>query len=86
MIRPGLPRGLAHGLPPNLVHSEKLTVAERHTVPHVAPDWPGFADMPPVLATAMMIGFVEQINGGQPPAASNVTRPLPPHRSEYRHP
>jgi len=43
-----------------LIHSESLTVAERHTVPHVATDWPGFTDMPPVLATAMMIGFVEQ--------------------------
>jgi len=43
-----------------LVHSESMTVAERHTVPCVAPDWPGFANMPPVLATAMMIGFIEQ--------------------------
>ena len=43
-----------------LRHSETLQVAERHTVPQVAPDWSGFADMPPVLATAMMIGFMEQ--------------------------
>jgi hypothetical protein len=45
---------------PGLVHSERLTVVERHTVPHVVPDWPGFVNMPPVRATAMMIGFVEQ--------------------------
>lgn len=43
-----------------LRHSETLQVAERHTVPQVAPDWSGFVDMPPVLATAMMIGFMEQ--------------------------
>jgi fluoroacetyl-CoA thioesterase len=37
-----------------------MVVAARHTVPGVAPEWPGFADMPPVFATAMMIGFIEQ--------------------------
>lgn len=47
-------------LAPGLIHSESMTVADRHTVPHVAPDWPGFAAMPPVLATAMMVGFIEQ--------------------------
>lgn len=46
-------------IPSGLSHSETMTVAACHTVPKVA-DWPGFADMPPVLATAMMIGFVEQ--------------------------
>jgi len=43
-----------------LTHSETLVVAERHTVPQVEPNWSGFADMPLVLATAMMIGFIEQ--------------------------
>ena len=43
-----------------LRHCEQLTVEDRHTVPHVDSTWPGFADMPPVLATAMMIGFIEQ--------------------------
>src|SRR5690606_10949532 len=43
-----------------LTHSETLVVAERHTVPQAEPNWSGFADMPPVLATAMMIGFIEQ--------------------------
>ena len=43
-----------------LHHSEQLLVSERHTVPAVEPSWPGFQDMPPVLATAMMIAFIEQ--------------------------
>jgi fluoroacetyl-CoA thioesterase len=42
-----------------LRHSERLLVEDRHTVPRVVPDWAGFADMPPVLATAMLVGFVE---------------------------
>jgi fluoroacetyl-CoA thioesterase len=47
-------------LTPGLRHTERLTVAPHHTVPRVDADWPGFKDMPPVLATAMLIGFVEQ--------------------------
>ena len=43
-----------------LRHTEALRVEPRHTVPQVAPDWPGFSDMPPVFATAMMVGFIEQ--------------------------
>ena len=43
-----------------LRHSEAMLVEPKHTVPQVAPDWPGFADMPPAFATAMMIGFIEQ--------------------------
>jgi fluoroacetyl-CoA thioesterase len=43
-----------------LRHAASMTVLPRHTVPEVAPDWPGFRDMPPVLATAMMVGFLEQ--------------------------
>ena len=43
-----------------LLHSEQMTVGPHHTVPQVDPEWPGFRDMPPVLATAMMIAFVEQ--------------------------
>lgn len=42
-----------------LHHSERMVVAPSHTVPQVA-DWPGFSDMPPVFATAMMVGFMEQ--------------------------
>lgn len=37
-----------------------MIVTAAHTVPRVAPEWSGFAGMPPVFATAMMIGFVEQ--------------------------
>lgn len=49
--RPALQAGMRH--------TARMTVASRHTVPQVA-DWPGFADMPAVFATAMMVGFMEQ--------------------------
>ncbi|MDT1061931.1 thioesterase family protein [Paracoccus sp. CPCC 101403] len=45
---------------PGPLHRETMRVEARHTVPAIAPDWPGFADMPPVLATAIMVGFMEQ--------------------------
>lgn len=47
-------------LSPGLSHREEMIVSHNHLVPQVAPEWPGFVDMPPVFATAMMIGFVEQ--------------------------
>lgn len=43
-----------------LRHSEQFTVKSRHTVPEVDTVWTGFQDMPPVLATAMMVAFIEQ--------------------------
>lgn len=43
-----------------LHHSAQLTVESRHTVPEVDTSWSGFQDMPPVLATAMMVAFIEQ--------------------------
>ena len=43
-----------------LRHSANLTVESRHTVPEVDRSWSGFQDMPPVLATAMMVAFIEQ--------------------------
>jgi fluoroacetyl-CoA thioesterase len=43
-----------------LRHVEEFTVLTRHTVPNADPEWPGFRDMPAVLATAFMIGFMEQ--------------------------
>ena len=49
-------------IPPALFglrHSETMHIQPSHTVPQVDPDWPGFADMAPVLATAMLTGFVE---------------------------
>lgn len=42
-----------------LRHSEHMVVTAAHAVPQVG-HWPGFADMPQVFATAMMIGFMEQ--------------------------
>ena len=47
-------------LPLGLRHTERMVVAAHHTVPRVDSEWPGFKDMPPVLATAMLIGFIEQ--------------------------
>lgn len=43
-----------------LRHSARLVVAPLHTVPEIDDAWPGFRDMPPVFATAMMIAFVEE--------------------------
>lgn len=43
-----------------LRHSWQLTVDPRHTVSRVDATWPGFRDMPPVLATAMMVAFIEE--------------------------
>jgi fluoroacetyl-CoA thioesterase len=43
-----------------LTHTATLHVTPAHTVPKLEPNWDGFADMPPVFATAMMIGFIEQ--------------------------
>src|SRR5262245_28628897 len=39
--------------------SRAIIVTERLTVPHVSNAFTGFADMPPVFATAFMVGFVE---------------------------
>jgi fluoroacetyl-CoA thioesterase len=51
-----------------LIHTEKLVVQAKHTVPQVDTEWEGFKDMPPVFATAMMVAFMEQtcIMGLQP--------------------
>ncbi len=46
-------------LSPGLKHQESMTVERHHIVPEVG-RWAGFTDMPPVFATVMMIGFVEQ--------------------------
>ena len=45
--------------PIGLRHRETLAVDESLTVPQVSPAFAGFRDMPPVLATAYMVGFVE---------------------------
>ena len=47
------------GLRPGLRHTQSVRVDERLTVPAVSPAYTGFADMPPVFATAFLVGFVE---------------------------
>lgn len=56
-----------------LRHTETMTVNNDHTVPEVEKSWQGFQDMPPVFATAMMVGFMEQtcIEGLRPYLQSN---------------
>src|SRR5262249_49398786 len=44
---------------PGLTHTETLQVDDRLIVPAVLPAFTGFQDMPPVFATAFMVGFVE---------------------------
>jgi fluoroacetyl-CoA thioesterase len=44
---------------PGLRHVETLRVDQSFTVPSVSPSFASFADMPPVLATAFMVGFIE---------------------------
>ena len=55
-----------------LRHSASLRVESRHSVPEVDTSWPGFKDMPSVLATAMMVAFIEEtcIMGLRPHLAS----------------
>ncbi|MGA2636178.1 thioesterase family protein [Methylocella sp.] len=43
-----------------LRHVQKLQIDQSLTVPAVSPAFTGFADMPPVLATAYMVGFIER--------------------------
>jgi len=47
-------------LQPGLRFEARQIVTEAQTVPQVEPEWDGFKDMPPVFATAMMVGFIEQ--------------------------
>jgi fluoroacetyl-CoA thioesterase len=44
---------------PGVAHTERLRVTETLTVPAVSPAFTGFSDMPPVFATAYMIGLME---------------------------
>lgn len=46
-------------LPVGLTFSQTVTVTEDLTVPCLSPVYTGLADMPPVFATAFMVGFVE---------------------------
>jgi fluoroacetyl-CoA thioesterase len=51
--------GQSNGPPIGLRHSLSVRVDERLTVPAVAAAFTGFADMPPVFATAFLVGFIE---------------------------
>jgi fluoroacetyl-CoA thioesterase len=42
-----------------LRHSKTITVVPGLTVPRVSPEFGSFGDMPPVFATAFMVGFIE---------------------------
>jgi len=42
-----------------LTHSETIAVPAGLTVPEMADRFPGFAEMPPVFATAYLVAFVE---------------------------
>lgn len=46
-------------LKPGLTHTAALVVDDSLTVPCVSPHLSAFSDMPPVFATAMMVGFIE---------------------------
>jgi fluoroacetyl-CoA thioesterase len=46
-------------LRPGLRHVQTLRVEQSLTVPALSSAFTGFADMPPVFATAFMVGFVE---------------------------
>jgi len=46
-------------IPLGLRHRLDLRVDERLTVPFVSAAFAGFADMPPVFATAFMVAFIE---------------------------
>jgi fluoroacetyl-CoA thioesterase len=44
---------------PGITHSLSLQVSDRLLVTAVSPDFPGFAGLPPVFATAFLVGFME---------------------------
>ncbi|HWA46492.1 MAG TPA: thioesterase family protein [Hypericibacter adhaerens] len=46
--------------PVGLRHRESVKIDRALTVPAVSPAFPHFRDMPPVFATAFMVGFVEE--------------------------
>ena len=46
-------------LVPGLSHKATLSIGHELTVPALAPHFSSFSDMPPVFATAYMVGFIE---------------------------
>jgi fluoroacetyl-CoA thioesterase len=51
--------GMNSDLKPGLLHVQSLRVVASLTVPAVSRSFTSFADMPPVFATAFLVGFVE---------------------------
>lgn len=49
----------ALGLQPGLKHRQTLRIEAGLTVPRVSPAFANFSEMPPVFATAFMVGFIE---------------------------
>jgi fluoroacetyl-CoA thioesterase len=50
---------MENALVPGLSHTLSLNVNDRLLVTAFSPDFSGFADLPPVFATAFMVGFME---------------------------
>lgn len=50
---------MSHPVQVGLRHSKTITVERGLTVPEVSPAFGSFRDMPPVFATAYMVGFIE---------------------------
>jgi fluoroacetyl-CoA thioesterase len=46
-------------LKPGLSYQKHLPITPELTVPHVSKAFDNFSDMPPVFATALMVGFIE---------------------------
>lgn len=42
-----------------LRHTQRLSVEEQITLPYISPKFTGFAQSPPVLATAFLVGLAE---------------------------
>src|SRR5262245_55039833 len=54
-----MPVETSSALRPGLRHTLTLRVDASLTVPKVSRHYTGFSDMPPVFATAFMVGFIE---------------------------
>ena len=50
---------MTNNIPSGLTYTQEIIVDESLIVPQVSTKFTGFADMPPVFATAYMLGFVE---------------------------
>jgi hypothetical protein len=59
-------------LRPGLRHAPAITVREALTVPAVSVAFASFADMPPVFATAFIVGFVRYCDRPRDRSTSDV--------------